>query len=540
MISKRVAGVFLILATLCACTRVGVTTKSGRNPWTIPGVLRIGSTEEPNSLNLMFGYNLATDEVSCLLYSFILRNDANGNLFPDLATEVPSLKNGGISKDGKTITVHLRHGVKWSDGYPLTAKDWLFTYHAVMNPQNNIKTNYGWDMIQSASAPDPYTIVIHLKQPTVQGLEILTMGGAAYPPLPAHILAKYPNINNVPFNSHPISSGPYILQEWRHGDRLVFIPNPFYFRGKPKLREIIWHVIPDPNSILSELATHQIDVYAAVNLDEVAQLSTISGIRIEHRLVAWWQHLGINTAKPELSDPRVRQAIAEGVDWKRIVETVYHGYAQLAVSDIFPQETWVAPKLPPYRFDPADAKRLLAQAGWKMGGDGVLHKGPLSMDLMMVAGADDNENEESEVLIQSMLKPLGIRIGVKNYPRNYLFAADGPIYGGKYDLEWSLETNGPDPDDSGSFDSKFIPPHGANTSRLNDPLVNKLTEEAASTFDPAVRKRLYQQEEARLRQLNPVIFAFWWEEYYGINTDVKNYVPSAFIADEWNAWEWDI
>jgi peptide/nickel transport system substrate-binding protein len=539
MSAKRILAALLLLTAPCACTRVTTTTASGHNPWTIPGVLRIGSTEEPDSLNLMFGHTLATDEVSCLLYSFILRNDANGNLFPDLATEVPTYQNGGISKDGTTITVHLRHGVRWSDGYPLTANDWLFTYHAVMNPANNTKTNYGWDMIKSASAPNPYTIVIHLKRPTVQGLEILTMGGAAYPPLPAHILAKYPNINNVPFNAHPISSGPFVLKEWRHGDRLVFVPNPFYFRGKPKLKEIVWRVIPDPHSILNELATHDIDVYAAVNEDEVAQLSSIQGIRVERRLVAWWQHLGINTSKPQLSDPRVREAIAEGVDWKRIIATVYHGYGQPALSDIFP-ESWAAPHLAPYRYDPSDAARLVAQAGWKMGADGVLHKGPLAMDLTLVAGADDSENEESEVVIQSMLKPLGFKIEIKNYPRSYLFAQDGPIYSGKYDLEWSLETNGPDPDNSGSWDGKFIPPNGANTSWLNDPTINRLSEEAASTFDEATRKRLYQEEEERLRQLNPNVFVFWWVDYYGINTDVKNYIPSAFIADEWNAWQWRI
>jgi peptide/nickel transport system substrate-binding protein len=535
---RRIATI-AVAVSLAACTKVGTQTASGRNPWTIPGVLRIGNTEEPNSLNLMFGHNLATDEITCLLFSFILRNDANGNLFPDLATEVPTLQNGGISKDGKTITVHLRHGVRWSDGYPLTAADWIFTYHAVLNPANNTKTNYGWDKIASASAPDPYTIVIHLKQPSVEGIEILTMGGDAYPPLPAHLLAKLPNINNAQFNSAPVSSGPFILKQWNHGNSLTFVANPLYFRGKPKLKEIVWKVIPNTQTLLTQLASHEIDVYANVNEDQIAQLSGISGIRIEHRLVAWWQHLGLNTEKPQLSDVRVRTAIAEGVDWKRILDTVYHGYGVPALSDVFPQ-SWAAPKLPPYTYDPVAAKRLLAQAGWKIGADGVLHKGALAMDLTLIAGADDEENEGAEVLVQSMLKPLGFNVTIHNYPRNYLFAQDGPIYSGKYDMEWSLETNGPDPDDSGSWNSGFIPPNGANTSWLRDKLVDEYGDDEASTFDEATRKAYIQKEEERIRALNPAIFAFWIESYYGLNSDLKNFVPSAFIADEWNAWQWEI
>ncbi|HTV92866.1 MAG TPA: ABC transporter substrate-binding protein, partial [Verrucomicrobiae bacterium] len=207
----RRAYIVLLVAALCACAKVGTHGAGGGNPWTVPGVLRIGDVEEPDNLNLMFGHTLATAEMDPLLFSFILRTDADGNLIPDLATRVPTQQNGDISRDGKTITIHLRHGVKWSDGAPLTSADWLFTYHAVLNPRNNIKTDYGWDQVASASAPDPYTIVIRLKRPTVEAIEILSMDGDAYPPLPAHLLAKLPDLNQAAFNSAPISSGPFIL-----------------------------------------------------------------------------------------------------------------------------------------------------------------------------------------------------------------------------------------------------------------------------------------------------------------------------------------
>src|ERR1700690_3036849 len=138
----------------------------------------------------MYAHTNAADTISGLLFSFLLRYDARGDYVPDLATQVPTIRNGSISRDGMRIVVHLRHGIVWADGAPLTAADWIFTYRAVMNPANNVKTPYGWDAIASASAPDPYTIEIRLKRPNVGVLGILAMGGAGYAPMPAHLLAR--------------------------------------------------------------------------------------------------------------------------------------------------------------------------------------------------------------------------------------------------------------------------------------------------------------------------------------------------------------
>ncbi len=107
-------------------------------------------------------------------------------------------------------------------------------------------------------------------------------------------------------------------------------------------------------------------------------------------------------------------------------------------------------------------------------------------------------------------------------------------------MEWSIDTNGPDPDNSGSWNGAFIPPNGANTSWLNDPIVNATSTAANRTFDRTVRKRLYQREEERLRELVPAIFFSWETGYAAVNSDVKNYVPAAFIGDTWNAWEWNV
>jgi peptide/nickel transport system substrate-binding protein len=543
MKAARICAVVVACAVaLGACTRNAnhYAKVNGRNPWTIPGVLRVGNVDEPDSLNPLFAHTDATDQVSGLIYAGLLRYDDDGNTIPDLATRVPTYRNGGISKDGKTIVFHLRHNARWSDGAPLTANDWVFTYHAVMNPANNTKTRYGWDEIASVQTPDPYTLIVRFKvvDGSILGL-FGAAGGSAYPPLPAHLLENLPDINRAPFNAHPISSGPFVLSQWNHGSSLVFTPNPYYFRGKPKLQKIVWKVIPSVNTLFEQLETHEVDVYVGVDENHIAALRGLTGIRVMTKLIANWRHLGINTSRPQLRDPRVRLALVEAVDWKRLNDTVYHGYNQLAVSDVYPK-LWAAPRISPYPYDPQNARRLLARAGWTMGTDGVLHKGAMPMRITISTNTEKQENQQAEVQLQSQLRPYGIDVEIRNYPTSLLFAQNGPLYTGKYDLEWSIETNGPDPDNRGLWNGAFVPPSGANTSWLNDPIVNKYSNLAVSTFDEGKRKAYYQAEETRIHQLVPAQFFYWENEYTAVNSDVKNFAPTAFLQDTWNSWEWSI
>ncbi|HEY8322653.1 MAG TPA: peptide ABC transporter substrate-binding protein [Candidatus Baltobacteraceae bacterium] len=524
-------------AILSACSKPETASTGGRNPWTQPHVLRLGEPDEPDSLNPLFANNAAADLAFGMLYSYLLRYDDEGNYIPDLATEVPTIANGGISKDNLTVTVHLRKDAKWADGAPLTADDWMFTYHAVFNKNNNTRSQYGWDKIASVDEPDKYTIVIHLKEPAVAVLGLMAPG--SYPPLPAHLLAKYPNLNKIPFNSKPLSSGPYVLTAWNHGASLEFAPNPLYFRGRPKLTKIVWKEIPDTNTLFTQLKTHEIDVYSDVSESTIAQLKDVTGINVSKRLIAYWRRLQFNTNSPLLRDVRVRRAIAEAVDWPNINAKIYHGYNELATSDVFP-ESWAAPTIPRYPYDVDDAKKLLAAAGWTPGADGVLQKNGTKLHLQISTGTNKLENQQAEVVIQQQLKALGMDIEIKNYPVSLLFAQNGPLYTGHYDMEWTVATNGPDPDNSGNWASRFIPPKGANTAWLNDPIVDRTAMAASSTFDQAKRKALYQQEEERIHALVPAVFFYWENSYLGINTDVKNYKPAAFILDSWNSWEWDI
>jgi peptide/nickel transport system substrate-binding protein len=528
----------LVLGSGCARER-GFERIGGRNAWTIPGVVRLGEPDEPDTLNPLFAHTAAADQTAALLYSYLLRYDANGNLIPDLATAVPSVRDGGISADGRTYTLHLRHDARWADGTPVTANDWLFTYHAVMDPQSAVGSREGWDDIAWARAPDPYTLVIRLKRPNAAFLGVLAMGGNAYPPLPAHLLAHVRDLRHAAFNDDPLSDGPFELRAWRHGSSLTFVPNPFYFRGKPPLREIRWVVIPDTASLLNALRAHEIDVDGDIAPATIMSLRAIRGIRVVHRIVANERILGFDCARPPLNDVRLRLAIAEGIDWARLLHVVYDDRELPATSDIYPL-SWAAPHVPPYPYDPQHARALLDAAGWHLVSDGFRSKAGRPLRLTLISATDVPDDERAEVQIQAMLRRIGIRIEIRNYPANLLFAQNGPIYTGRYDLEWSVNTQAPDPDNSGSWVSAFIPPNGANTAWLRDAEVDRLAEAALATADRRRRAALYRQEELRLHALVPTVFVYWEDKYEAINRDLHGFRPAAYLTDTWNAWEWRI
>ena len=539
---RRVAAALWMLLTLVAasgCTRVDTgATSGGLHAWTQPDRLRLASTEEPDSLNKLFANSDASDQVANLISAPIFRYDDKGNYVPEMALTVPTLQNGGISRDGKTVVLHLRHGMQWSDGAPLDARDLRFTWQAVMNPRNNTRLRSGWDDISAIALPDNDTAIVHLREPYAAILGIFALGGAGYPPLPAHVLASLPDLNHAPFNANPLSSGPYVLVRWNHGASLEFDANPRYWRGKPPIPHLIYRIIPNADTLFTALQTHDVDVDVdSITETQIGRLGVLTGFSTQKRLIANYRHITFNTAKPALHDVRVRRAIAEAVNWDHMNATVFHGYNQRATSDIVPT-SWAAPNIPPYPYDPSAAKALLTAAGWLPGPGGIRRRNgaPLSIDVSTTPSKP--ANVQAEVLMQQELRAAGIDLRIKNYPTSLLFAQDGPLYGGRYDLSLTIDTNATDPDNEGEWSGAFIPPHGANTTFLDDPVITKTSHDAARTFDRAQRKALYASEEARIHTLVPAVFLYWQIAYAAYNSDLKHYRAAQYLSSNWNAWEW--
>ncbi len=539
--SKAVALFVACVLTLAGCTKEGSGTASGAhgNPWTHHGHLRYGSLYEPDTLNPLFANTQASQDIAYVIFEPLFRYDPDGNFVPAAATEVPTKENGGISADEKTITLHIRKGMRWSDGAPYDGRDLVFTWHAVMNPRNNTRSQVGWDDIASMELRDPYTVVMRLRTVNADVFGSFANGGAGFPPLPAHLLEKLPDLNHAPFNSKPISSGPFVLTAWNHGSSLEFAPNPYYWRGKTGLDRLTYAIVPSGETLLAQLRTHEADVYEAVGENQIASLSTIGGTAVTKRLSANWRRLAFNLKKPVFADRRVRLAIAEAVDWDRMNQTIFHGYNARAVSDIVPS-SWAAPVIPQYRYDPNDAKRLFDAAGWRPGADGIRQRNGIRLAFSVSTTNAKESNVQAEVQLQQALRAVGVDLSLKNYPGSLLFARDGPVYRGTYDSEFTIDTNGPDPDNEAIWSGRFVPPHGTNTAWLDDPIVNQTSHDAQRTFDRAKRKALYQTEESRIHALVPAVFFYWQNVYSAVNSDMQNWKPATYISSFWNCWEWKV
>ncbi|MGA2396371.1 MAG: ABC transporter substrate-binding protein, partial [Candidatus Lustribacter sp.] len=147
------AAALLLAAALAACTPVAVSTRTGLHSWTDPTTVRIGLWEEPHTLNPIISSMSFEYDVYQLEFDGLIRFDGHARPIPDLAREVPSLANGGISRDGRTLTYHLVHNARWHDGVPVTAADVIYTWQQIMNPNNNVSGRTGYDRIVSIDAP---------------------------------------------------------------------------------------------------------------------------------------------------------------------------------------------------------------------------------------------------------------------------------------------------------------------------------------------------------------------------------------------------
>ena len=539
-----------VLALACSvviagCTKISTSVgQSGGNPWTHHGVLRIGAYEELDNLNPLLSTELFVSDVCQLLYSGLIDYDDNGEMIPDVALTVPSLSNGGIAKDGKTITYHLRHGVVFSDGAPLTAADVKFTWQQLVNPANIVSTRYPYDDVASIDTPDPHTVVVHLKQPLSPFVGFFMRNGTLGSILPKHLLAGNADLNHNPFNIHPIGSGPFVVDTYQPGVLLTLRANPRYWRGPPKLRAIEYHIIPNQNTLLANVGAHEIDFYFDAPEVQYKLLKAIPGVRVTARPNQTFEHIDFNCAKPPLDDVRVRQAIAYAIDWQRLASDVYLNLGLPGMADIPPTSWAYDASVKRYPHDPARARELLAQAGWRPGTDGVMVKNgqPFAITISTTTGVTSRAKVEQ--LIQQDLRQVGIDLTVHNDHANMLFAvygANGLLARGKFDIAlfaWSYTI--PEPDDTQTLGPDQIPPSGQNYTFLADTLIGQLQKIARTNYDRAIRRDAIVRLQQREHELVPRHTIIWRANVDAVNTDMQNFKPAPAVSDFWNAWEWQI
>jgi len=533
----------LRLAALAVACAIGLGACGGSNdePAHVARLV-VAQPVEPASLNPLYVQGAVTSVVVPLIYSYLLTDDDHDVLQPDVAAEVPTRANGGISRDGRTITYHLRRGVTWQDGAPLTAHDVAFTFGAIMNPRNNVPTRSGYEQIARVDALDDATVRVTLHRPYSPILGLFFAPNQNYPILPQHLLAKYPNLNQVEFNREPIGSGPYRVAEWVRGDHVRLVRNEHWFGGVPRIAEIDLRFVSDTNTIINQLRTGEVTAYMTADAAHLAEYSALTGERVVRAPFAGIGDLFFNMRDPDVGDVRVRRAIVEGADFPAIVRKATRGaqWMEAAPRALF---GWTYdPSIGPPGPNAADAARLLDAAGWHRRADGVRAKDgrPLSLQLSFVAGR--SVDAALAVQLQQQLANLGVQLALHSYASaqfNAPASSGGPIFGGKFQIAFTQVGAPADGNTDWFLSSSQFPPRGFNLSYFSDPAVDAAERAGVSTYDPAARKYAAAIVQKRVAAELPFVALWQLNAIYVVPTELRGFRPSLQTAF-WNVGTWNL
>lgn len=537
------ANVIAAAIVLAGCTKAGGEA-AGRHPWTRPGVLRVAINEEPKNLNPLLAGTTPEIFVDRLMFEPLLSADERGNPVPMLAATVPTQANGGISADGRTVVYHLRGDARWSDGAPVTSRDVVWSWQAIENPRNNVVSRHGYDDVRGIDAPDPHTVVVHLKKPFSPFVNtFFAESDQPYDVVPEHVLARYPDINQVPFDARPaVGDGPFRFERWDRGDKLVLAANRTFFKGAPRLGRIEVRFVPDEDSAVNLLRTHAIDYFFQPSIQKYPSLRSLPDARIVWVNVNGYEGVELNLSHPVLADVRVRRAIAAAIDKDALTKQLTYGQELTATEDL-PNWIWAFdPAVRPVPFDPPAARRLLAGAGWIAGADGNVRKGGRPLELTLVTDTATATHRSESLLIQAALRQIGIAVSVRYYPLDILYAPQGMggiQHGGRFDILVYGWYAGIDPDNSSQLTCENFPPHGYNDPRYCSREMDALQAIALARYDRPARKGAYSRIEHLLSIDNPAIYFWWQRQQEAVSVDFRGFAPNPVI-ESWNAWEWSI
>lgn len=445
-----------------------------------------------------------------------------------------------ISEDGLTFTFKLRDTIQWSDGTPLTAHDYKWTYDQAMNPENGYPYLAQFNFITSYEALDDYTLEIKIDKPYAPALGQIDF----ITPLPRHVWENLPwddPEGNPEINSPSVVSGPYKLVEWRRDQYTIFEANEnYWYYGPPNIDRYIIEIVPDSDVAYQKMKTGQSDTAPITpeNLDDARQLDNVT-VYEWWPAAARWSYVGLNMREGfPTHDINVRHAINYAIDKELLTDEVMLGQAKRLCS-VFPETSWVyAPDVPCYDYDPDKAIAAFEEAGYIYENGQMLDENGRQLTLRLLYGPNTSKTLElMAVTIQDYLGRIGVNVTVQA-------------------LEWAsfLEaTNAAEPDWDmflGAWRAT-IEPHAMHSIWIEESIpelnsvayinkeVEQLFEEAGETYDIDIRREKYQEIQRIISEEAPYVFLFYQKAWSGQNNRIKGIEPTA-LGIGWNQEDWYI
>ncbi|WP_419728121.1 peptide ABC transporter substrate-binding protein [Lichenicola sp.] len=486
------------------------------------GTLTVGLSFDLDTLNVYATGFLG--DVEAAVVEGLVAPDAQARYRPVLATMVPTVGNGGIvlDADGRMhVTYHLRAGVRWQDGAPFTAADVKFTWDAVRDPAFLAESKDGSEDIEGIDTPDDLTVVVNYRHSSAAFASTLFTFGI----LPRHLLLGH-DLNHDPYNTRPIGTGPFMVREFRRGEYVVLDRNPNYWqhdaagRQLPYLDRIVFRIVPDSNTLGTLIRAGEIGLAPLIPYMLAKQLQGTRGTRIVRGPSLGWEHLDFSFKGPAaLRDPVMRRAIAQAID-RSILVRAAGGFPLPIRSVVVPTLTDLYdPAVPVLAYDPAQANRLLDEAGYARGPDGIRVRDGKRLSFGITAQTGQIDDEIAEQIIIAELRAIGIELAADNKSGISFRQAR---YRGTYDLLYGRWVTAADP-----VYSVFYGTHGPNNGQgYASPELDEAMRRLETEMHPEPRRQDAAAMQAILARDLPTIPLLSTVSVNATSDRLRGYVPN--------------
>ncbi|GAA2460584.1 ABC transporter substrate-binding protein [Streptomyces glaucus] len=485
----------------------------------------IGVASEPDTLSPLLGYG---KDGNSKIFDGLLARDAGLRLRPALAKALPEVGDGG-----RTYTYTLREGVKFSDGEPLTSADVVFTYRTILDGKTNNSSRSELDAVKEVRADGDDRVVFTLKYPYAP-----FAGRTVLPIVPEHIAGKQ-DPNTGSFNTRPVGTGPYVLADWRKGEKLTFKANPHYWGGTPKVRTVTMAIVEDDDVRATRLRSGDLD--GAVLPPNLAAAFDDDANRKVHEARSYdFRAVTLPTAGEVTGDRAIRRALDAAVDREAMVDKILDGAGRPAYGPLPEDDPWFAEGVERSR-DLGRARRILDEAGWKAGADGIRVKDGRRAAFTLLYPSGDKVRQDHALAYASDAKKAGIDVTVESAtweviePRMHRDAVLAG-FGSTGDPDFGLYT---------MLHSSLAGDGFNNMAHYDNPAVDRALDTGRRSQDPAAREAAYDTLQRELVKDPGYTFLTHIDHVYvladrwdGLTTQVEPHEHGFASGPWWNLEDW--
>ena len=514
------------------------------------GIAVVTFVQQPTTLSPLYQTQWFSSITTQLWLKGLWSFDSDNNPVLEIAAELPTTENGGMSADGLTLTIKLRDDVLWSDGEPVTANDFVFTYEMFVSDKNVVSSTYPYaDYVTSMEAPDDHTLVVNFNAPFAAWLTTLFNTGV----LPEHVLRPVfeadGTLDNAAWNTAPtVGVGPFVFKEWETDSHLIFEANPNWIRPA-KLQQVFIRIADDAAQEVAILAGDT-DIGTFLDWSQADAINSSGKAKFVTQPSGydegWFLNFDPETAHPAMLDVNVRKAIVMATDREKIVNDLLGGLTTVPATFWDSTPPYGNPDISPYPYSAEDAGSLLDTAGWvDSNGDGTRDKDGVELVLRYISN-QRQLRKDVQAVVQQMWAQVGIGVEIVNYGDDFFnsYADGGPIATGNYDIaEWSDVTSFPDPEQSSYWLCSQVVgpdnPDGGNWQGYCNPELDKLFDQQATETNPEARKQLYYQIGQIM--FDEVVWVGMWKDpdLWAVSDRLQG-VKFSGASPFWNAHEWSI